>query len=187
MKRHYLSSLEALEFSVFQEEHALRIYPNWMVRYFESLTEKEQWQYFLAYRKVADQMLSESYLIDQLKWILKYPSIELESFGMVVCFCLLGYAAGVFVRNGYGAFIAAALVIGITFLVKVLFPIGSVSRAIWGLTPIWLWKNSGMWFTDGGADIIWANFEGVGLFVSLTVLSTITFIATKVYNKWGLL
>jgi len=78
MKRHYLSSLEALEFSVFQDEHALRIYPNWMVRYFESLTEKEQWKYFLAYRKVANQMLSESYLIVQLKWILKYPSIELE-------------------------------------------------------------------------------------------------------------
>jgi len=78
MKRHYLSSLEALEFSVFQDEHALRIFPNWMVRYFESLTEKEQWQYFLAYRKVADQMLSESYLIDQLKWILKHPSIDLE-------------------------------------------------------------------------------------------------------------
>lgn len=78
MKRHYLSSLEALEFSVFQDEHALRIYPNWMVRYFESLTEKGQWKYFLAYRKVAKQMLSESYLIDQLKWILKYPPIELE-------------------------------------------------------------------------------------------------------------
>lgn len=78
MKRHYLSSLKALEFSVFQEEHTLRTYPNWMVRYFESLTEKEQWKYFLDYRKVADQMLSESYLIDQLKWILKFPSIELE-------------------------------------------------------------------------------------------------------------
>lgn len=78
MKRHYLLGLEALEFSVFQDEHALRIYPNWMVRYFVSLTEKEQRDYFLAYRKVADQMVSESYLVDQLKWILKHPSIELE-------------------------------------------------------------------------------------------------------------
>lgn len=109
------------------------------------------------------------------------------TIGMVVCFCLLGYAAGVFVRNGYGAFIAAVLVVGITFLVKVLFPIGSVSRAIWGLTPIWLWKNIGMWFTDGGADIIWANFESVGIFVSLTVLSIIAFIATKIYKKRELL
>ncbi|MGY0691333.1 hypothetical protein ACW2QC_00910 [Virgibacillus sp. FSP13] len=49
-----------------------------MVRYFESLTEKKQWNYFVSYRKVADQMLSESYLIDQLKWILKHPSVELE-------------------------------------------------------------------------------------------------------------
>lgn len=109
------------------------------------------------------------------------------TFGMVVCFCLLGYAAGGFVRNGYGAFIAAALVVGTTFLVKVLFPIGSVSRAIWGLTPIWLWKNNGMWFTDGGADIIWANFESMGLFVSLAVLSIIAFIATKIYKKRELL
>lgn len=109
------------------------------------------------------------------------------TIGMVVCFCLLGYAAGVFVRNGYGAFIAAVLVVGITFLVKVLFPIGSVSRAILGLTPIWLWKNIGMWFTDGGADIIWANFESVGIFVSLTVLSIIAFIATKIYKKRELL
>lgn len=83
MKRHYLSSLEALEFSVFQDEHLLRLYPNWMVRYFESLTEEEQWHYFLAYRKVADQMVSESYLIDQLKWILKQLSIELE-YGLYV-------------------------------------------------------------------------------------------------------
>jgi hypothetical protein len=78
MKRHYLSSLEALEFSVFEEAHSLLIYPIWMVRYFEALTEKEQWQYFLTYREVASQMVNESYLIDQLKWILKLPSIELE-------------------------------------------------------------------------------------------------------------
>lgn len=109
------------------------------------------------------------------------------TFGMVVCFCLLGYAAGVLVRNGYGAFIAAALVVGITFLAKVLLPIGSVSRAILGLTPIWLWKNSGEWFTDGGADIIWANFESVGLFVSLILLSIIAIIATKIYKKRELL
>ena len=109
------------------------------------------------------------------------------TFGMVVCFCLLGYAAGVFVRNGYGAFITATLIVGITFLAKVLFPIGSVSRAIWGLTPVWLWKNSGAWFTDGGADIIWANFESMGLIASLTVLSIAAFIATKIFNKRELL
>jgi hypothetical protein len=109
------------------------------------------------------------------------------TFGIAVCFCLLGYAAGVFVRNGYGAFIAAASVVGVTFLAKPLFPIGSVSRGIWTLTPVWLWINSGEWFTDGGADIIWANFESVGLFVSLAVLSIAAFISTKIFKKRELL
>lgn len=48
------------------------------IRYFDTLMRREQWQYFVEYRKVADQMLSEQYLIDQLKWILKRSSIELE-------------------------------------------------------------------------------------------------------------
>jgi hypothetical protein len=78
MMMNYFKSLATLEFSIFQEEHTIRVYPNWMVRYFESLTEKEQWQYFLEYRQVTHQLISESYFIDQLKWILKHSSIELE-------------------------------------------------------------------------------------------------------------
>jgi hypothetical protein len=105
------------------------------------------------------------------------------SFGLAVCFCLLGYAVGVSVRSGYGAFIAAASVVGVTFLAKPLLPIGSVFRSIWNLTPVWLWKNSGMWFTDGGADIVWANFESVGLFVSLAVLSVAAWLATKCFKR----
>lgn len=78
MMMNYFKSLTTLEFSIFQEEHTIRVYPNWMVRYFESLTEKEQWQYFLEYRQITHQLISESYFIDQLKWILKHTSIELE-------------------------------------------------------------------------------------------------------------
>jgi hypothetical protein len=109
------------------------------------------------------------------------------TFGIAVCFCLLGYIVGVLVRNGYGAFIIAASVVGFTFLPKPLFPMGSVSRSIWDLTPVWLWKNSGAWFTDGGADIIWANFECLGIFASFTVISTAAIIATKIFKKKELL
>ncbi|MVO99211.1 hypothetical protein [Paenibacillus lutrae] len=109
------------------------------------------------------------------------------TFGLAVCFVLLGYAAGVFVRNGYGAFIIAASVVGVTFLAKPLFPIGSVSRGIFTLTPVWLWENSGAWFTDGGVDIIWANFESLGLVVSLAVLSVAAFISTQLFKKRELL
>ncbi|MFC3769526.1 hypothetical protein [Paenibacillus sp. GCM10012303] len=105
------------------------------------------------------------------------------SLGLAVCFCLLGYAVGVWVRSGYGAFIAAASVVGVTFLAKPLLPIGSVFRGIWNLTPVWLWKNSAMWFTDGGADIVWANFEIAGLLVSLAVLSVAAFMASKWFKR----
>ncbi|WP_459796816.1 hypothetical protein, partial [Alkalibacterium sp. m-11] len=44
----------------------------------ETLTESEQRVYFHSFRQVTDQMYSEDYLIDRLKWILKYPAIEME-------------------------------------------------------------------------------------------------------------
>lgn len=78
MNMNYFSNLTTLEFSVFQDEHLLGMYPNWMIRYFTSLTDGEKWAYFLDYRNVVNQMLSDYYLIDRLKWILKQPNIELE-------------------------------------------------------------------------------------------------------------
>ena len=105
------------------------------------------------------------------------------SLGLAVCFCLLGYAIGVWVRSGYGAFIAAASVVSVMYLAKPLLPIGSVFRSIWNLTPVWLWKNSGMWFTDGGADIIWSNFEIAGLFASLAVLSVAACMAANCFKR----
>lgn len=39
--------------------------------------------YFLAYRQVTHQLISESYFMDQLKWMLKHSSLELE-YGLYV-------------------------------------------------------------------------------------------------------
>lgn len=105
------------------------------------------------------------------------------SLGLAVCFCLLGFAVGVSIRSGYGAFIAAGSAVSVMFLAKLLLPIGSVIRGIWNLTPVWLWKNSGMWFTDGGADILWANFEIAGLFASLAVLAVAVWIAVNRFKR----
>src|SRR5699024_10595059 len=49
----------------------------WMGRYFNALEDSEKWLYFLAYRHLTRQMVSETYLVDQLKWILKQPSMDL--------------------------------------------------------------------------------------------------------------
>lgn len=78
MNMNYFRSLTTLEFSVFHDEHMLGMYPNWMIRYFTSLRDADKWAYFLDYRNVVNQMLSDDYLIDRLKWILKQPNIELE-------------------------------------------------------------------------------------------------------------
>ena len=66
-----------LEFLAFSEHHRLNQYPNWMGRYFNALEDSEKWLYFLAYRHLTRQMVSETYLVDQLKWILKQPSMDL--------------------------------------------------------------------------------------------------------------
>lgn len=109
------------------------------------------------------------------------------TFGLTLCFCMLGYAAGILVRSGYGAFVTAMLVVGVTFLAKPLFPIGSTLRAALGITPVWLWKDSGRWFTDGGADIIWANFESIGTVASFILLSIAAYTAIKIFKKRELL
>lgn len=105
------------------------------------------------------------------------------SLGLVICFCLLGYVVGVWIHSAYGAFMTAVSLISVMFFVKLLLPIGSVSRSLLNLTPIWLWKNSGQWFTDGWADILWANFEIIGLMISLALLSTLAFLATRCFYR----
>lgn len=66
-----------LEFIIFTKKHMANQYPNWMVRYFDTLDASEKWHYFLTYRNLVRQMVSETYLITQLKWILKQPSMDL--------------------------------------------------------------------------------------------------------------
>jgi hypothetical protein len=43
--------------------------------------------------------------------------------------------------------------------------------------------NVGDWFTDGYADILWANFECRGVFASLRVLTAAIAIAEAVFRR----
>lgn len=105
------------------------------------------------------------------------------TIGMAVCFGLIGFTAGVFIRNSYGVFLIPVMILGGLFVVKYLFPIGSVFRALLGMTPVWLWKTSGEWFTDGGADILWRHFETIGLLASFMGLLFLILIGTKNFMK----
>jgi hypothetical protein len=109
------------------------------------------------------------------------------AFPLAVCFCLLGYGVGLSVRNGYGAFIAAVAVVAALAFTEPLLPTGSVARGALNLSPVGLWRNSEAWFTDGGANILWANFETLGLATSLAALSLAALIAGKVFKRRELL
>ena len=94
------------------------------------------------------------------------------SLGVVLCFTLIGYTVGLWIRNSYIGF----LVIIILNVVLFLFPFYS---SVWTLnfiitqSPIWLVLMRFLWFTDGGSNVILPYFETIGVMSALAVLSSI--------------
>lgn len=107
--------------------------------------------------------------------------------GLCLCFALLGFAIGTFVRNGYVSVIAALAMCALMLMVPQLFHVGSLVRGVLMLTPIKLLTYSPAWFTDGGADILWANFEIVGIIASTLVLAIASMLAIKIFKRKELL
>jgi hypothetical protein len=102
---------------------------------------------------------------------------------LTVCFCLLGFAAGVFIRSGHVSATAALVLCALMFAAEPIAPVGGVLRGALNLTPVQLGVNVGDWFADGGADIIWANFESGGLLASLAVLAAAGAVALAVFQR----
>jgi hypothetical protein len=109
------------------------------------------------------------------------------TFALAGCFCLLGGAIGIFAKNAYGAFIGTVAATAFMFIIKFQLPVGSEIRSAWNLSPVHLWFNSAEWFTDGDADILWANFETIGLSVSLIICAAAVVISIRVFQKRELL
>lgn len=109
--------------------------------------------------------------------------VSILSVCLSLCFYLFGSIMALGYRRPYHAILSSVILLSSTFLVKFLFPIGSTIRGLFGLTPMWLWRTNGLWFTDGGADIIWSNYETKGLLFSLVVLSGSLLIIKKQWLK----
>lgn len=77
----------------------------------------------------------------------------------------------------------AVSVIGVLYIPEGLFPYGSSFRSALNLTPVGLWLNVGDWFTDGYADILWANFEVIGVAVSLAILTALSELAIALFKR----
>jgi hypothetical protein len=51
------------------------------------------------------------------------------------------------------------------------------------LTPVWLWLKSLHWFTDSTMDILFKNFETLGLCLSLIVILGVLLAAMMRFRK----
>jgi hypothetical protein len=105
--------------------------------------------------------------------------------GLTLVFGLFGYAVGMFFRSGYAACGAAVAGCILQFLAIMLFQVGSTIRGVLNLMPVMLWINSNRsgWFTEGGAEVIWAHFETIGLIACLVILTAASVIAARLY-RW---
>jgi hypothetical protein len=103
--------------------------------------------------------------------------------GITICSCLLGFAAGLFLRSAYASCIAAVVLCGLMFIVEPLAPVGGYIRNALNLTPVQLWVNVGDWFTDGYADILVSNFEYWGVIASLVLLSGLCAVADDLFRR----
>ena len=109
------------------------------------------------------------------------------SLGIILCFSLLCFIAGTWVRNSYIAFLLVFLITTLCIVFPMLLPNNSYIRFGLALTPIWLWLKQGLWFTDGGADILWRNFETLGVCLSLAVLAVCSALSAIKFKKKELL
>jgi hypothetical protein len=105
---------------------------------------------------------------------------------LALCFALFGFAVGTFVRNGYGAALTAVAVCFASYVAEAFFPVGSQIRNAFNLNPLYLWARIQVWFTEGNADIIIANFESIGLALSLALLAVIAGLAQTAYKRRAL-
>ena len=107
------------------------------------------------------------------------------SFALVLCFSLMAYAIGLWLKNSYVGFLVIVAVNGLLFLLPFYSPIAMLNFTI-TQTPIWMVMMRGLWFTDGGSNVVWPHFETVGVIGSLTVLAIIGAWATARFNRRNL-
>ncbi|GEM_PF-1526573 len=107
------------------------------------------------------------------------------SFGLALCCGLIGFAAGTGIRSAYSAFGACVLLLAAFDLIarSPLLPVGSISKSAWSLNPMWMWRSSGTWFTDGRAEVLWANFETLGLCAYSAVFAAAAYGAYRLLRR----
>jgi hypothetical protein len=105
------------------------------------------------------------------------------SAGLVVCASLMGAAAGVLVKNSYIGFLGAVLVNVVCTVIPIQISAAVFVKYLFVLTPVNLWLKTEFWFTDGSKDVLFKNFETLGLCLSLGVTLCVLVAAMAGFRK----
>ena len=100
---------------------------------------------------------------------------------LTVCFGLMAFVIGMWVKNSYVGFLLFVIVNAGCVVFS--FVASGLPQFFAVLTPVWLWLKRGIWFTDGGADILWKSFETLGGFASLLMLAGLCAISAITFRK----
>ena len=108
------------------------------------------------------------------------------SLALILCATLLGVIVGILSKNGYIGFLTVVLLNGACLVLPAMLSANSYPRFFVYHTPIWLWWNSSLWFTEGGFITLWRNFELWGTGISLLSLAALCLLAVKIFEKRNL-
>ena len=109
------------------------------------------------------------------------------SIAFVLCFALMAYIIGSLVSNSYIGFIVLFLLNFAMFVLPDMIFGATMPAFIFVNSPIWLVFQRGMWFTDGGANILWPHFETIGLLANLVILSVLCVLSWHGFKRRNLL
>jgi len=137
-----------------------------------------------GFNYVVDVIGTRAFITWQSFTVLSYLLASLGvSVTLVICFSLIGILVGTLSKNSYVGFLMVMLVNAVCLALPLIIPMNSYAYFASFHTPIWLWWNSHLWFTDGGVITLWRNFELWGAGISLLVLSSLCMLAVKNFEK----
>jgi hypothetical protein len=102
---------------------------------------------------------------------------------VVLCCALAAFVAGASIRDSFAAFIALLLFSMCCLSFPFMAPNDSYIIYIFAYTPVWLATKLPIWFTDGGADILWPRFETWGAAISLAAMTLVALLAAHRFKR----
>lgn len=98
------------------------------------------------------------------------------------CFALIAFCIGIWVKNSYIGFFVFLIFNAALVALAIALPTG-ITKYTLVLSPVCLWVKQGAWFTDGCADILWKNFETLGVCVSLILLAGLCVFSAIMFKR----